>query len=694
MEHKRTPLLADFEKHTKGIGSKLLTKWGYKGGTPLGKRGTGIVIPIEVKEKHDRYGLAARERFENMHPVRLRQIERDQRVHQEFISNRSGEEYMPQRQLDARKFNLIQEPISLDPAAEDEESVEEVPISENRPRDVMNIEDEEYTFKVTSVEPVKKISFISQADLQRIEKLKNSILGLVQQEDQEFNLAHEIKRSKVSEEVFRQESPSRSTTSKKADVIDLELDDQCPQEVNIVEKHEKEERVEDIKLERRELKRQIDKLLDRKPDVQDSTSPFSMVEQFATKMQKLIKQYNLEDFDFIADSFERLQELTGSSYIQMRMNLLAFIYCYPIINHRVIVWDFGLVDLQKQSNDFKVTIEGIEYHLKNLKNSLEKGVDPARKGELQQEFEEFIRKREEIEEDYQINSQNAYHELREQILTYCDEFSAWKGFLKNQVDFNTHPIWSKIVYGLIINKIKIFVEEFWVPQLDSPSNNICLLILELFQEVLPLEELIVSMVVPKLLRVVSNWDPHTDQTPVIQFLEPWFDIMGQNLSENIMVALYKKISPILMNEWQVNDPSARVILKTFQHSCPALLARFLRNCVIPKLEVALIQFEIAPDNQDLDPFWQIISWRDLLSPTQMEDLLLEFFFPKWIETLKIWLEEGSIEDRAYEEISHWYSGWKNIFVATELIELPNVLAQFNTALHLMNIALASRLNVK
>lgn len=69
----------------------------------------------------------------------------------------------------------------------------------------------------------------------------------------------------------------------------------------------------------------------------------------------------------------------------------------------------------------------------------------------------------------------------------------------------------------------------------------------------------------------------------------------------------------------------------------------------------------------LDAWHWVMDWSDMLSVGNMTLILDKFFFPRWLQTLAVWLNHNP----NYTQVTEWYSGWKRM-VSDELLNQPSI----------------------
>lgn len=96
-----------------------------------------------------------------------------------------------------------------------------------------------------------------------------------------------------------------------------------------------------------------------------------------------------------------------------------------------------------------------------------------------------------------------------------------------------------------------------------------------------------------------------------------------------------------------------------------------------------------------------MDWSDMISTGSMTLILDKFFFPRWLQTLAMWLNHNP----DYAQVTEWYSGWKGM-ISKELLAQPTIkgifvinesfllllelfLDNFHKALEMMNRAVNS-----
>ncbi|KAI9317771.1 GC-rich sequence DNA-binding factor-like protein-domain-containing protein [Dichotomocladium elegans] len=244
---------------------------------------------------------------------------------------------------------------------------------------------------------------------------------------------------------------------------------------------------------------------------------------------------------------------------------------------------------------------------------------------------------------------------------------------------------------------EMMMNTVWLVRVRSAINNTwnvrepepMIALLETWKPVLPrfiFENIINQLVLPKISRAVSDWDPRNDPEMIHTWIHPWLPVLEYWRLGELFTTIRHKIS-VILRAWHPSDESALHIITPWKDIWTrAQMEGFLLKSILPKLKHVLRnEFFVNPRDQKLEPLIWVMAWQNLFSDTVMAQLLENEFFTKWLDVLYKWLTLS--RDRVnYDEVREWYLWWRQIFETYGLDSNATVSGCFRKGLDMMAAA--------
>ncbi|GJM95169.1 hypothetical protein PR202_ga11877 [Eleusine coracana subsp. coracana] len=269
-----------------------------------------------------------------------------------------------------------------------------------------------------------------------------------------------------------------------------------------------------------------------------------------------------------------------------------------------------------------------------------------------------------------------------------DVMKKWKALLQGDQPFDfadgaaSMGPYVQLVSEVILPAVRISGTNSWEAREPEPMLNF----LELWekQQLLPpimLQSILEHVIMPKLSAAVDSWDPRRESVPIHVWVHPWLPLLRERI-DTLCHSIRYKLSSVL-HVWQPHDSSAYAVLSPWKGvfdsaSWEDLIVRY----IIPKLRMALQEFQINPANQKLDQFNWVMLWASAIPVHHMVQMLEIDFFSKWQQVLYHWLCSPNPD---FNEIMNWYKGWKGLF-PPELLANERIRMLLTAGLDMMNQA--------
>lgn len=251
--------------------------------------------------------------------------------------------------------------------------------------------------------------------------------------------------------------------------------------------------------------------------------------------------------------------------------------------------------------------------------------------------------------------------------------------------------YETMIYTLWLPRVRSAFLNDWDAHDPGPATKL----VEAWKDIIPTfvyASVLDQLVVPKLSAALQQWKPRSSrkQSGSSQsfpwWLFDWLRFLDERHTDpkaptGLLSDAKRKFRKVLDN-WDLRrgllggiDVWRDVLGSEFQAA--------LRNHLLPRLSRHLREeFDVNPQDQHLEPFENVLKWKDHFKPAVMAMLLSAEFFPKWHAVLHLWLTS----EPNYEEVGQWFSWWKSQ-IPEDINAVDEVAAEWNRGLEMMNLAL-------
>lgn len=266
-----------------------------------------------------------------------------------------------------------------------------------------------------------------------------------------------------------------------------------------------------------------------------------------------------------------------------------------------------------------------------------------------------------------------------------------------QAKSTTH--YETMIYSLWLPSIRSAITNEW----DFYQGSDALIdFLTAWKPVLPpfiWANVIDQLVAKRLTDAVAAWKPRNSQKshrssskPPHVWLFPWLQYLDEQHTDpkgstGLLSGVKQKFKSVL-STWNLSAP-VPVGLEEWRTVLQSELSSILVRHLLPRLALHLsTNLIIDPSDQDLTPLEDVLRWAPFFPLNTIAHLLIADFFPKWHQTLYVWLTYEGVN---YTDVKNWYSWWKEEVLGKTLSakfnEMSSIAGEWNKGLETMSQAL-------